>query len=107
MVRGRPKQRKSGAVRKRLPPLEPLLGEVILHLRHVHSAAIVAVAALRRQNCELDEDIASLLQRCVCDRIDTELEKLKTASERRRRQPPVLLENPSVRRARARRPIPL
>jgi len=45
---------------------------------------IVAIAALRRQNCELDEDIASLLQRCVSDRIDDQLEKLEAA-----RRPPV------------------
>ncbi|MGH8180408.1 MAG: hypothetical protein ACRETR_05455 [Steroidobacteraceae bacterium] len=40
---------------------------------------IVAIAALRRQNCELDEDIARLLQRCVCDRIDDQIEKLDGA----------------------------
>jgi hypothetical protein len=53
------------------------LDEVILHLRHVHSAAIVAIAALRCQNCELDEDIARLLQRCVCDSVHDQLEKLE------------------------------
>jgi hypothetical protein len=49
----------------------------VLHLRHVRSAAVVAVAALRRQNCELDADIAVLLQRCVCDPLDDQLEKLE------------------------------
>jgi hypothetical protein len=78
MVRGRLKQRNSGALRKRQPHRATPLDEVILHLRHVHSVVIVAVAALRRQNCELDEDIASLLQRCVCDRIGDQLEKLET-----------------------------
>ena len=53
--------------------------EVIAHLRHVQSAAVVAVAALRRQNCELDEDIARLLQRCVCDALEEQLEKLEAA----------------------------
>jgi hypothetical protein len=48
-------------------------------LRHIQSAVIVAVAALRQQNCELDEDIARLLQRCVCDRLDDQLEKLEAA----------------------------
>ena len=52
---------------------------MILHLRHVQSAVIVAVAALRRQNCELDEDIARLLQRCVCDSLEDQLEKLEAA----------------------------
>jgi len=77
MVRRRLKQGNSGALRKRPPTRVTPLGDVILQLRHVHSAVIVAVAALRRQNCELDEDIASLLQRCVCDRIGDQLEKLE------------------------------
>jgi hypothetical protein len=92
MVRGRPKQRNGGATRKRRLHRAPALDEVILHLRHVHSLVIVAVAALRRQNCELDEDIARLLQACVCDRICDQLEKLEAA----RRHP-----------ARAQRLIPL
>lgn len=58
------------------------MDEVMLHLRHVRSAVIVAIAALRRQNCELDEDIAALLQRCVCDRIGDQLEKLEATRPR-------------------------
>ena len=77
MVRRRLKQGNSGALRKRAPARVTPLDEVILQLRHVHSAVIVAVAALRRQNCELDEDIARLLQRCVCDRLGDQLEKLQ------------------------------
>ena len=88
MVRGRPKRRGHGTVRgpasetrhrKSPGPQEGPLDEVILRLRHVQSAVIVAVAALRRQNCELDEDIACLLQRCVCDSLDEQLEKLEAA----------------------------
>jgi hypothetical protein len=45
----------------------------------VQSAVIVAVAALRQQNCELDEDIAILLQRCVCDRIEDQVQELEAA----------------------------
>jgi hypothetical protein len=59
------------------------MSEVILHLRHVHSAVVVAVAALRHQNCELDEDIATLLQRSVSDRLEEQIGKLEAA----RRQP--------------------
>ena len=69
MRRGGRKRRRAGA-----PP-----EDVTLHLRHIRSAVIVAIAALRRQNCELDEDIARLLQRCVCDRIDDQIEKLEVA----------------------------
>jgi len=79
MVRGRPKQRIARATPRRPPPRAPRLDEVILHLRHAHSALRVAVAALRRQNCELDEDIASLLQHCVCERLDDQLQKLEAA----------------------------
>jgi hypothetical protein len=57
------------------------LGGSILQLRHVQSAVAVAIAALRRQNCELDEDIASLLQRCVCDRIEDQLHELEGARD--------------------------
>jgi hypothetical protein len=67
MMHGGAKRRRAGA-----PP-----EDVTLHLRHIRSAVIVAIAALRRQNCELDEDIARLLQRCVCDRIDDQIEKLE------------------------------
>lgn len=53
------------------------LGEVVLHLRHVQSAVVVAVAALRQQNCEMDEDIATVLQRSVADRIQDQVERLE------------------------------
>ena len=80
MVRDRPRRRRAKAVRQSQPRLRTALGPTILQLRHVHSAAIVAVAALRRQNCELDGDIASVLQRSVCDRLAEQLEKLEAAS---------------------------
>ena len=54
------------------------LGEVALHLRAVQSAVVVAVAALKQQNCELDEDIATVLQRSVADRIQDQIERLET-----------------------------
>jgi hypothetical protein len=53
------------------------LGEVALHLRHVQSAVVVAVAALKQQNCELDEDIARVLQRSVADRIQDQIERVE------------------------------
>jgi hypothetical protein len=65
--------------RKRPVTRKTQLDGVILHLRHLRSAVIVAIAALRRQNCELDEDVARLLQRCVCDPLDDQLESLEAA----------------------------
>ena len=53
------------------------LADVILHLRQVQSAVVVAVAALRQQNCELDEDIATVLQRSVSDRLQDQIERLE------------------------------
>jgi hypothetical protein len=53
---------------------------MILQLRHAHAAAIVAVAALRQQNCELDADIACVLQRSVCDRLEDQLQDLEAAA---------------------------
>jgi hypothetical protein len=53
------------------------LGEVALHLRQVQSAVVVAVAALKQQNCELDADIATVLQRSVADRIQDQIERLE------------------------------
>ena len=54
------------------------LGAVVAQLRNVQSAAVVSVAALRQQNCELDADIATVLQRSVVDRIHDQLERLET-----------------------------
>jgi hypothetical protein len=53
------------------------LGEVAGHLRQVQSAVVVAVAALKQQNCELDEDIATVLQRSVSDRLQDQIERLE------------------------------
>ncbi|HEY3784752.1 MAG TPA: hypothetical protein VGL55_05680 [Steroidobacteraceae bacterium] len=53
------------------------VNEVVLHLRQIQSAIIVAVAALRRQNSDLDEDIANVLQRSAADRIQDQIERLE------------------------------
>jgi len=56
--------------------------EVILHLRQIQSAIVVAVAALRQQNSDLDEDIANVLQRSVADRIQDQIERLEAVTRR-------------------------
>jgi hypothetical protein len=68
--------------------LDPRLGEILRHLQQIQSAVVVAVAALRHQNCELDTDISTVLQRCVADRIQDQIERLEALSERRRRVGP-------------------
>jgi hypothetical protein len=54
------------------------LGEVAAQLRQVQSTVVVVVAALRQQNCELDEDVARVLQRSVADRLQDQIERLET-----------------------------
>jgi hypothetical protein len=53
------------------------LGDVVKQLRLVQSAVVVAVAALKQQNCELDEDIATVLQRSVADRLHDQIDRLE------------------------------
>lgn len=65
--------------KRRIPDLslqQVRIGEVVRHLRQVQSAVIVAAAALRSQNCELDADVANVLQRSVSDRLHEQLRRL-------------------------------
>ena len=55
------------------------LREVLRDLPQIHSAVVVAVAALRQQASELDEDVALVLQRGAADRIQDQVEKLEAA----------------------------
>ena len=57
------------------------VGELILQLRQIQSAVVVAVAALRQQNCELDQDVANLLRRSVSDRIADQIDRLQATYE--------------------------
>ena len=55
------------------------LGDLLAHLHQIHSAVIVSVAALRLQNCELDDDVANVLQRSVADRIQDQIDRVEGA----------------------------
>jgi hypothetical protein len=59
--------------------------EMLRHLHQIQSAVVVAVAALRHQNCELDVDISNVLQRSVADRIQDQIERLEMLSKPRSR----------------------
>lgn len=50
--------------------------ETLLRLGEIRALVVVAAAALRHQNCELDADIASLLQRSVAGGIAEQIERL-------------------------------
>ena len=66
-------------------PIKMQLDEVLKHLQLIQSAVVVAVAALRQQNCELDADISNVLQRSVADRIQDQIDRLKMLSAPRGR----------------------
>ncbi len=52
------------------------LQEARLRLGEIRALVVVAAAALRQQNCELDADIACLLQRTVASAIADQIERL-------------------------------
>jgi hypothetical protein len=59
-----------------LPPqVQTHLSELTLNLEAIRSAVAVSVAALRHQNCEIDEDVARVLQRSVSDKLQDEIDK--------------------------------
>jgi hypothetical protein len=71
------------AARSAIRALE--LREIVRHLQQIQSTVVVAVAALRHQNCELDADISCLLQRSVADRMHDQIERLERLSGPRER----------------------
>ncbi|GEM_PF-3311553 len=66
--------------RDRIGPIGPPrvhshLTELVGRLQLAHAAVTTATAALRQQNCELDADVARLLERCVADVLAEQLEE--------------------------------
>lgn len=69
------------AARTRVSEPQRLSTAVADHIRGLElamSAVIVSVSALRRQNCDIDEDIARVLERSAADRLDIEIEGLRS-----------------------------
>ena len=58
--------------------LQEALTDHIRGLELAMSAVIVSVSALRRQNCDIDEDIARVLERSAADRLDVEIERVQS-----------------------------
>jgi hypothetical protein len=54
------------------------LREVAERLRAIQSSVAVAVAALRAQNADIDEDVARLLIRSVSDPLQDQLDSIKS-----------------------------
>ncbi len=62
--------------RSSVPP--PRLREVSDRLRAMQSSVAVAVAALRSQNADIDEDVARLLVRTVSDPLQDQIDSIKS-----------------------------
>ena len=54
------------------------LREVVDRLRAMQSSVTVAVAALRSQNADIDEDVARLLIRAVSDPLQDQIDSIKS-----------------------------
>ncbi len=68
------------SLRSSRPPGRPVrahLEEIVSQLRELKSAVAVAVAALRAQNADLDEDVARLLRQTVGDKLQDQIEHLE------------------------------
>lgn len=65
--------------RKDKQPLTRQLKDMLLQLQQAQSAVMVAVAALRGQACDLDEDIARVLQRAVAERLNEQMDLLEAS----------------------------
>ena len=70
----------SSKIRRATPPARATLQlrEVIERLRAVQSSVAVAVAALRAQNADIDEDVARLLVRSVSDPLQDQIDSIKS-----------------------------
>jgi len=55
------------------------LREVVERLRAMQSSVAVAVAALRAQSADIDEDVARLLTRTVSDPLQDQIDSIKSA----------------------------
>jgi len=54
------------------------LREIADRLRAMQSSVVVAVAALRGQNADVDEDVARLLTRTVSDPLQDQIDSIKS-----------------------------
>jgi hypothetical protein len=78
-----------GDLARTVPPLHSTLDEQlpirlrdhVQRLRLILPVISVSVLALKRQDAELDDDIASVLHRHACDPLDLEIEKLEAVLE--------------------------
>ena len=53
------------------------LSQISGRLEVARATVVASVAALRHQNCELDQEVATVLQRHVADVLGTEIERME------------------------------
>jgi hypothetical protein len=77
--------KESGVAARTLPPQPTEVDELPLHVReHLRKLRLilavisVSVLALHRQNAELDDDIATILDRHACEPLDFEIDHLES-----------------------------
>jgi hypothetical protein len=81
-LRNESTERPAMPVRKtkaRTEPVSARLTEVVDRLKVMQSAVAVAVAALRAQNADIDEDVARMLIRAVSDPLQDQIDSIKSA----------------------------
>ena len=71
----------SGKLTSTTRTIRTRVDQIVIRLRNVQSAAVVAAAALRHQNSDRDGDIASLLERSVVDPIQDQIDQLSELPE--------------------------
>jgi hypothetical protein len=58
------------------PPIRTVLGDIRLRLGVAEAVAAIASAALRFPGADSDEDAATAIQRCVCDVLAAQIDRL-------------------------------
>jgi hypothetical protein len=59
------------------PPIRTILVDIRLRLGVAEAVAAVASAALRFQRADSDENVATAIQRCVCDVLSAQIDRLE------------------------------
>jgi hypothetical protein len=59
------------------PPIRAVLSDIRLRLGVAQAVATIASAALKFQGADSDEDVATAIQRCVCDVLSAQIDRLE------------------------------
>jgi hypothetical protein len=59
------------------PSVRTVLGDIRLRLGVAEAVATIASAALKFQGADSDEDVATAIQRCVCDVLSAQIDLLE------------------------------